>query len=161
MNGRLSGAGETIGNVAKKARGPALVGGMTVAGVAGAVALGSKLGGGRNPLGIGNGRSPVKSLSRGFGSAGEGIGKAGKGVTKAGKGIGKAGKGIGKAGKGIGKAGKGIGKAGKEIGKAGVTLGVGDVTMDVRRGRKQAQGRRRQSPVEVLLSGLTSRRAPE
>jgi len=107
---------------------------MTAAGLAGGVALGSKLVGARNPMTTRNGRAkPLKSVSRGIGSAGKDIGK------------------------GIGKAGKGIGKAGKEIGSAGVTLGVGDVTMDMRRGRKEAAGRR-QSPLEVLLSGLTSRK---
>jgi hypothetical protein len=74
------------------------------------------------------------------------------------RGLGNVGKDVGKGiGTSMGKAGKGIGKAGKEIGSAGVTIGVGDVTMDVRRGRKDAAGNR-QSPLEVLLSGLTSRK---
>jgi hypothetical protein len=139
----VNGAGQTVGTVAKKARGPALVGGLTAAGLAGGVALGSRFMGGRSPLHFRNGSSPVTPVARG-----------------AGKGLRKAGKGIGKAGKGIGKAGKGIGKAGEEIGKTGLTIGVGDVTMDLRRGRKESREGRKQSPVEVLLSGLTSRRAP-
>jgi hypothetical protein len=44
---------------------------------------------------------------------------------------------------------------GQEIGKAGFRLGVGDVNMEVQRGRNSA---RRDSPLEVLIKGLTSRR---
>jgi hypothetical protein len=44
---------------------------------------------------------------------------------------------------------------GKEIGKAGFRLGVGDVNMEVQRGGKQ----HRDSPLEVLLHGLTNRRS--
>ena len=46
-------------------------------------------------------------------------------------------------------------QVGKEIGKAGFRLGVGDVHMEVQRGRKE----NRDSPLEVLLHGLTSRRS--
>jgi hypothetical protein len=46
-------------------------------------------------------------------------------------------------------------QVGKEIGKAGFRLGVGDVDMEVQRGRKD----NRDSPLEVLLNGLTSRRS--
>ena len=45
-------------------------------------------------------------------------------------------------------------EVGKEIGKAGFRLGVGDVSMEVQKGRKD----QRDSPVEVLLKGLTNRR---
>jgi hypothetical protein len=44
---------------------------------------------------------------------------------------------------------------GRDIGKAGFRLGVGDVNMEVQRGRNSA---RRDSPLEVLIKGLTSRR---
>jgi hypothetical protein len=44
---------------------------------------------------------------------------------------------------------------GKEIGKTGFRMGVGDVDVEVKRGRKE----RRDSPLEVLLQGLTSRRS--
>jgi hypothetical protein len=46
-------------------------------------------------------------------------------------------------------------QVGKEIGKAGFRLGVGDVNVEVQRGR----GENRDSPLEVLLHGLTSRRS--
>ena len=46
-------------------------------------------------------------------------------------------------------------QVGKEIGKAGFRLGVGDVNMEVQRGRKE----KRDSPLEVLLNGLTNRRS--
>ena len=46
-------------------------------------------------------------------------------------------------------------QVGKEIGKAGFRLGVGDVNMEVQRGRKE----QRDSPLEVLLHGLTNRRS--
>jgi len=47
-------------------------------------------------------------------------------------------------------------EVGKEIGKAGFRLGVGDVSMEVQSGRKKEQ---RDSPLEVLLHGLTNRRS--
>ena len=46
-------------------------------------------------------------------------------------------------------------QVGKEIGQAGFRLGVGDVNMEVRKGRKE----QRDSPLEVLLNGLTNRRS--
>jgi hypothetical protein len=46
-------------------------------------------------------------------------------------------------------------QVGKEIGKTGFRLGVGDVNMEVQKGRKE----NRDSPLEVLLNGLTSRRS--
>jgi hypothetical protein len=46
-------------------------------------------------------------------------------------------------------------EVGREIGKTGFRLGVGDVSMEVQKGRKE----QRDSPLEVLLHGLTSRRA--
>ena len=47
-------------------------------------------------------------------------------------------------------------QVGKEIGKAGFRLGVGDVNMEVQRGNNAPK---RDSPLEVLVKGLTSRRA--
>ena len=41
----------------------------------------------------------------------------------------------------------------KEMGKAGFRVGVGDVSMEVQKGRKE----QRDSPLEVLLKGLTDR----
>jgi hypothetical protein len=46
-------------------------------------------------------------------------------------------------------------EVGKEIGKAGFRLGVGDVNVEVQRGRRE----KRDSPLEVLLNGLTARRS--
>jgi len=46
-------------------------------------------------------------------------------------------------------------QVGREIGKTGLRLGVGDVNMEVQKGRKE----NRDSPLEVLLNGLTSRRS--
>ena len=46
---------------------------------------------------------------------------------------------------------------GKEIGKAGFRVGVGDVNMEVKSGRKSEK---RDSPLEVLIKGLTSRHTP-
>ena len=46
-------------------------------------------------------------------------------------------------------------EVGKEIGKAGFRLGVGDVSMEVQKGSKE----QRDSPLEVLLNGLTNRRS--
>jgi hypothetical protein len=48
-----------------------------------------------------------------------------------------------------------VGHVGKEVGKAGFRLGVGDVDMEVQSGRRRKG--RRDSPIEVLLRGLTSR----
>jgi hypothetical protein len=46
-------------------------------------------------------------------------------------------------------------EVGKEIGKAGFRVGVGDVSMEVQKGRRE----QRDSPLEVLLHGLTNRRS--
>ena len=48
---------------------------------------------------------------------------------------------------------------GKEIGKAGFRLGVGDVDMEVpaEAGRNSSK---RDSPLEVLIKGLTARNSP-
>jgi hypothetical protein len=48
-------------------------------------------------------------------------------------------------------------QVGKEIGKAGFRLGVGDVNMEVQSGRKDKDTR--DSPLEVLINGLTARRS--
>jgi hypothetical protein len=46
---------------------------------------------------------------------------------------------------------------GKEIGKAGLRVGIGDVNMEVQKGQRSKDTR--ESPLEVLLNGLTSRRS--
>jgi hypothetical protein len=48
-------------------------------------------------------------------------------------------------------------EVGKEISKAGFRLGVGDVNMEVQRGQRSKDTR--DSPLEVLLNGLTARRS--
>jgi hypothetical protein len=48
-------------------------------------------------------------------------------------------------------------EVGKEIGKAGFRLGVGDVSMEVQKGKGSKDTR--DSPLEVLLHGLTQRRS--
>jgi len=48
-------------------------------------------------------------------------------------------------------------EVGKEIGKAGFKLGVGDVSMEVQKGKGSKDVR--DSPLEVLLHGLTQRRS--
>ena len=46
---------------------------------------------------------------------------------------------------------------GKEIGKAGFRVGLGDVNMEVKSGNRS---QKRDSPLEVLIKGLTSRHTP-
>ena len=48
-------------------------------------------------------------------------------------------------------------QVGKEIGKAGFRVGVGDVSMSVQKGNGSEK---RDSPLEVLIKGLTSRHTP-
>ena len=127
MTGTLSGvgdsvgsavgkAGESVGTVARKAKTPALMGTVAAAGLAGGIALGSKM----------LSRPKVARMPI------PGRGGALKSVAKEARGV------------------------GKEIGKAGFRLGVGDVSMEVKSGNKDE---RRDSPLEVLLKGLTSRRS--
>lgn len=48
-------------------------------------------------------------------------------------------------------------QVGKEIGKTGFRVGIGDVSMEVQKGERSKDTR--DSPLEVLLNGLTQRRA--
>ncbi len=52
----------------------------------------------------------------------------------------------------------GIGEVAKQLGRAGKS--AGELAIEMRRMRDQASEARRQSPIEVVLSGLTSRRLP-
>jgi hypothetical protein len=52
----------------------------------------------------------------------------------------------------------GVGELAKQLSRAG--KGAGELAVEVRRMREQANEPRRQSPIEVVLSGLTSRRLP-
>ena len=48
-------------------------------------------------------------------------------------------------------------QVGKEIGKAGFRVGLGDVNMEV---KSRNKSEKRDSPLEVLIKGLTSRHTP-
>jgi hypothetical protein len=48
-------------------------------------------------------------------------------------------------------------QVGKEIGRTGFRVGIGDVSMEVQKGERSKDTR--DSPLEVLLNGLTARRA--
>jgi hypothetical protein len=107
--------GDSVGTVAQRAKMPALMGTAAAAGLAGGVALRSrmhprsKVAGVPMPRNNGTLRSVAHEMQ----------------------------------------------SVGKEIGKAGFRLGIGDVNVEVQRGRKE----HRDSPLEVLLHGLTSRRS--
>ena len=46
---------------------------------------------------------------------------------------------------------------GKDLGKAGFRLGVGDLDMEVHQQQKRGRNSKRDSPLEVLIKGLTTR----
>jgi hypothetical protein len=46
---------------------------------------------------------------------------------------------------------------GKDIGKAGFRLGVGDLDMEVQQQKRGRNSSKRDSPLEVLIKGLTTR----
>jgi hypothetical protein len=46
---------------------------------------------------------------------------------------------------------------GKDLGKAGFRLGVGDLDMEVQQQKKGRNSQKRDSPLEVLIKGLTTR----
>jgi hypothetical protein len=115
-------AGESVGQVAQKAKVPALVGGAAAAGIVGGLALGARMLSRPKIAGIPAGRP--RSLTGARGGALKSVAHE-------------------------------VQHVGKEIGKAGFRLGVGDVSMEVRKGRKE----QRDSPLEVLLNGLTNRRS--
>jgi hypothetical protein len=50
-----------------------------------------------------------------------------------------------------------VAKIGKEVGRAGLRIGVGEVDLEVR--KSGGDSKSRQSPIEGLLTALTSRRA--
>jgi hypothetical protein len=108
-------AGSSVGTVAQRAKVPALVGTAAAAGLAGGVALRSRMLSRPKVAGV-----PLPRRNGAF-------------KTMAHE----------------------MQQVGKEIGKAGFRLGVGDLDMEVQRGR----GERRDSPLEVLLHSLTSRRS--
>ena len=108
-------AGDSVGTVAQRAKTPALVGTAAAAGLAGGVALRSRMLSRPKLAGI-----PLKRNG------------AFKSVARE------------------------MQEVGKEIGRTGFRLGVGDVNMEVQRGGRKEN---RDSPLEVLLHSLTSRRS--
>jgi hypothetical protein len=108
-------AGSGVGTAVRKGGAPALVG--TAAGIAGGLALGSRISPGRTAK-----RVPMPKIRAG----------ALKSVANNAQ------------------------QVGKDIAKAGFRLGVGDVNMEVQSGKRKEN---RDSPLEVLLKGLTSRRS--
>ena len=106
-------AGQSVGSAAQKAKVPALIGTAAAAGVAGGLALRSRMSPRRKLVRMPTGRNkPLKSVVRE------------------------------------------AQHVGKEIGKSGFRVGVGDVSMEVQSGRNS---QKRDSPLEVLIKGLTSR----
>jgi hypothetical protein len=109
-------AGESVATAARTAKGPAIAAGATVAGLAGGLALGSRMGSKRRKvLGVPLGRK--RPMVR----AAEALGRV-------------------------------VLKLGSAAGQAAAT------TDDVRQIREQLDKANRQSPIEVLLDGLTHRR---
>ena len=109
-------AGESVATAARTAKGPAIAAGATVAGLAGGLALGARMGSKRRKvLGVPLGRK--RPMVR----AAEALGKVAL-------------------------------KLGSAAGQAAAT------TDDVRQIREQLDSANRQSPIEVLLDGLTHRR---
>ena len=108
-------AGSSVGTVAQRAKVPALVGTAAAAGLAGGVALRSRMLPRPRVAGV-----PLPRRNGAFRLVAHEMQQVGK-----------------------------------EIGKAGFRLGVGDLDMEVQRGR----GAQRDSPLEVLLHSLTSRRS--
>ena len=109
-------AGSSVGTVAQRAKTPALVGTAAAAGLAGGVALRSRMLSRPKVAGV-----PLRRRNGAF-----------KSVAHE------------------------MQQVGKEIGKTGFRLGVGDVNMEVQRGGRKEN---RDSPLEVLLHSLTSRRS--
>ena len=105
-------ATKALGDAAQRAKGPALAGGVAVAGLAAGTVLGSKLRAHRRPRMLGLPMPRGSELRSGA-----------KHAVRAGR-------------------------------------WVAEMQSDVRAVRAQAEQSRRQSPIEVLLTGLTSRRLP-
>lgn len=80
VGGGAQNGAKAISTAAGKLKGPAIVGGTALAGLAGGFALGAKRNSGRKPLGMG---------------IGDGVGKAGKNLAEAGKGAARASENLG------------------------------------------------------------------
>ena len=119
-------AGGAVGSAAQKARGPGLAAGAGLAGLAGGLALGSRLASRRRGI-----RSLLAPRPRLLGMP---LGpRSGAQLTA-----------------------KAIGRAAKQLSSA--TDQVSDTAGEVRQVREQLEKANRQSPIEVLLDGLTHRR---
>jgi hypothetical protein len=119
-------AGGSVATAARKAKGPALAVGATAAGVAGGLAVGSRMASKRR--GLAALLAPQRKIL---------------GVPVSRK-------------SGVARTATALGKVASELGSA--TNRVSATTDDVRQIREQLDQANRQSPVEVLLNGLTHRR---
>lgn len=119
-------AGDSVATAARKAKGPMLAAGATAAGLAGGLALGSRMASRRTGL-----RALVGPRRRILGVP---VGPK----------------------SGAAKAAEALGRVARELGSA--TSQVSETTDEVRQVREQLDRANRQSPVEVLLDGLTHRR---
>ena len=109
-------AGDSVGSAARSARGPLLTAGVAAAGLAGGMALGSRMASKRRRiLGVPIGRKRGLVVVAGI-----------------------------------------MGKAARELGSA--TKQASRATDDIHELREQLDRANRQSPIEVLLNGLTHRR---
>ena len=119
-------AGGSVATAARRAKGPVLTAGATAAGLAGGLALGSRLSGGRR--GIGAILAPRRKV------LGVPIGRK----------------------SGLAKTTEALGEVARELSAARKQASA--TTDDVHKIREQLDRANRQSPVEVLLDGLTHRR---
>ena len=119
-------AGGSVAAAARKAKGPALAVGATAAGVAGGLAVGSRMASKRR--GLASILAPQRKI------LGVPVGRK----------------------NGMVRTAEALSKVASELGSA--TNRVSATTDDVRQIREQLDQANRQSPVEVLLSGLTHRR---
>jgi hypothetical protein len=122
---RAKEAGDTVASAARKAKSPLIAAGATAAGLAGGVALGSRL---ARPRGL---RALVSPRRKVFGVA---LGRESGVIT----------------------VGRAVGRAARELSSA--TDRVAETGAEVRQVREQLDRANRQSPIEVLLDGLTHRR---
>jgi hypothetical protein len=121
--------GGSVGTVAKRAAVPTLVGTAAAAGLAGGVALGARM--------LGRGKSGSKVPMPRMRGAKVPMPRMRNGALKS--------------------MAHEVQQVGKEMGKTGFRVGIGDVSMEVQKGEHSKDTR--DSPLEVLLNGLTSRRA--
>lgn len=123
---RAKEAGDSVAAVARKAKGPALAAGATAAGLAGGIALGTRMASRRR--GLAALLAPQRKV-------------LGVPVTRK---------------SGVVKTAEALGKVARELHSA--TSQVSGTADEVRQVREQLEQSNRQSPIEVVLNGLTHRR---